>query len=75
MSERKIISARYWNANGRGISLVAAVNTGCDWAAYIAADDGESEEDCIKLAVETGSKLSAKDAKYFFPDIEESYRR
>ncbi|KKK47675.1 hypothetical protein LCGC14_3152760, partial [marine sediment metagenome] len=36
---------RYWNANGKGICIVAKEGAVQDWAAYIFADDGWSEED------------------------------
>lgn len=65
---------RYWNANGRGIAVVAVVHQGCDWAAYIGADNGQREHDCLKWAAEHGAKLSAQDAKHFFPEIKLPYR-
>ena len=74
IGEREIKEARYWNANGVGIAIVAVITRNIDWAAYIGADDGWSEDACIKLATDWGAKLSAADAKHFFPSIELPYR-
>ncbi len=69
-----IREARYWNFGGRGVSIVASITEGIDWAAYIGVDDGWSEEACIKYAAEYGAKLSKSDALHFFPNIELPYR-
>ena len=72
------IEGRYWNANGKGIAIVASITNPIDWAAYIGAGDSEEmdcTEDCIKEVAEYGVKLSEKDARHFFPDIELPYRR
>jgi len=74
MYERKIIRGRYWNCDA-GIAVVASVTQDIDWAAYIGADNGCSEEDCIQFTSDYGAKLSEKDARYFFPDIKLPYRR
>lgn len=66
--------ARYWNANGVGIAVVAVITEGVDWAAYIGADDGQRQEHCIEWTADMGEKLCFKDATYFFPDIELPYR-
>lgn len=65
---------RYWNTNGVGICIVAVVHEDVDWAAYIGADNGWSENECLVWAAERGAKLSAEDAKHFFPDIKLPYR-
>lgn len=70
-----IIEGRYWNSNGKGISVVASITEGIDWAAYIGADNGWSEEECCEWTADYGSKLSESDARHFFPDIELPYRR
>jgi hypothetical protein len=70
-----IVEGRYWNTNGKGITIVASITEGIDWAAYIGADDGFEEEDCIKWAVKFGAKLPETDARHFFPDITLPYRR
>jgi len=64
---------RYWNS-GKGICVVACVTEDVDWAAYIGADNGYREEDCLKSTAEYGSKLSENDARYFFPEIDLPYR-
>ena len=69
-----VITGRYWNSNGSGIAIVAVVTEGIDWVAYIGADKGYSEKDCILWASDYGNKLSRKDAMYFFPGIELPYR-
>jgi|TARA_Y100000310_G_C20696669_1_gene826190 hypothetical protein len=66
---------RYYNTNGKGIAIVAAVTKGIDWAAYIGADDGWHESDCLDWAAKHGAKLSEQDARHFFPAIELPYRR
>lgn len=70
----KIIEGRYWNTNGKGITIVAVITEDIDWAAYIGADDGWEEEACIKWAADYGAKLSESDARYIFPSIELPYR-
>lgn len=70
----KIIRGRYWN-DGHGIAIVASITEGIDWAAYIGADNGDCEEDCIGHAARLGEKLLEQDARHFFPDIELPYRR
>lgn len=71
---KEALEARYWNVNGVGICIVAVVTKGIDWAAYIGADDGWSEEACIRWATEKGAKLSQQDAHHFFPNIKLPYR-
>ena len=61
---------RYWNAGGFGIAIVEVVSpSGVDWAAYIGADNGESEEDCVQSVASSGAKLSRQDALHFFPSM------
>lgn len=72
--------ARYWNTNGKGICVMAVITEGIDWAAYIGADNGYSESDCMSWTCEYGAKLSEEDARYFFPkeiylETELPYRR
>lgn len=71
---RAFYEGGYWNANGKGIAVVAVVTHGIDWAAYIGADNGWSEEACLQWAAGSGTKLSQKDAEHFFPDIKLPYR-
>ena len=53
---------------------MAVITCGIDWAAYIGADDGWEEDACIIWTAEYGAKLSAEDAKHFFPSIKLPYR-
>ena len=73
--ERSTIEGRYWNSNGKGICIVAVISRGIDWAAYIGADDGYSEEACMHWAAAYGAKLSEDDARHYFPEIKLHYRR
>ncbi len=68
------IEGRYWNSNGKGICIMAWITEKIDWAAYIGADNGYSEEDCMETTCNYGSKLSESDARHFFPRIELPYR-
>ena len=70
----KIIEGRYWNTNGKGICIMAVITEGIDWAAYIGADNGWSERDLMRWTCDYGAKLSAEDAKHFFPEIKLLYR-
>ena len=72
---KKSQEARYWNTNSRGICIMASISEGIDWAAYIGADDGWSEEALMQWTLELGAKLSREDAEHFFPDIDLPYRR
>lgn len=74
LGTRIVVEGRYWNANGVGICIAAAITEGIDWAAYIGADNGYSEEHCKDWALLNGAKLSQEDARYFFPDIDLPYR-
>ena len=65
---------RYWNGNGKGICIVAKEGAVKDWAAYIFADDGWSEEDLIVETIKLGTKLLEKEARAFFPNIKLRYR-
>ena len=62
--------ARYWNANGKGICVMASVTVGVDWAAYIFADDGWCERDLMVATLERGAKLSEQDARHFFSSLD-----
>ena len=74
MIGQKIVKkGRYWNI-GLGICIVAVITEGIDWAAYIGADNGYREADCIKYTVDCGAKLSSQDALHFFPEIKLPYR-
>lgn len=68
------IEGRYWNSNGKGIAIVASITEDIDWAAYIGADNGYSELDCLEWTRDFGAKLSEADARHFFPNIKLPYR-
>jgi len=75
IGQRQTIEGRYWNTDSKGICIVAVVTEGIDWAAYIGADDGHSEGNCMEWTALHGAKLSTADAEHFFPDIKLPYRR
>lgn len=72
---REFYTGRYWNANGKGIAIVAVVTVGVDWTAYIGADDGQHEDACLVWTADHGAKLLQAEAELFFPEIELPYRR
>ena len=74
MITKTLRTGRYWNSNGHGIAIVASITDPVDWAAYIGADTGSREKDCIRYAADYGDKLSEKDARHFFPKIKLPYR-
>ena len=74
MITKTLRTARYWNSNGHGIAIVASITDPIDWAAYIGADKGLREKDCVITVAQEGDKLSEKDARHFFPAIELPYR-
>jgi len=68
-------TARYYNSNYRACAIVAVITTGIDWAAYInGCGVSEPESACVASVAEYGAKLSAHDARHFFPDIDLPYR-
>lgn len=73
--EKLTKEARYWNTNGYGICIMAWITKDIDWAAYIGADNGYSEESLMEWTLHYGAKLSEKDARHFFPDMKLPYRR
>lgn len=84
--QKRQIEGRYWNPGidyypNLNIAVVASITKKpdgviFDWAAYIGADPGaHTEEQALKTVARYGVKLSEKDARYFFPDIDAPYRR
>ena len=59
------LEGRYWNANWKGVCIMASITKGVDWAAYIGADNGQSEDECMAWTLKYGVKLYEKDARYF----------
>lgn len=83
---KRQLEGRYWNPGidcfpNLNICIVASITKApngdiFDWAAYIGADpEANTEETALKTTTKYGTKLSEKDARYFFPDIEAPYRR
>ncbi len=67
------LEGRYWGINN--ICIVASITKEIDWAAYIgAAPKAHTEDKALVEVANYGMKLSEKDARYFFPDIELPYR-
>ena len=68
--------ARFYNASSFAISIIAVINEGLDWAAYIGSTDSRitSGDAIMAFVAERGCKLTKKDAMYYFPDIKERYR-
>lgn len=71
----RVLNYSYWNANGKGICIVAVEGGIVDWAAYIGADDGQRTEECVEWTVRHGCKLSRTQAHRWFPELPiERYR-
>lgn len=76
LGDNKLIEGRYYNANYYAVAIVASITEGIDWAAYIGAPNYElEEEEAVKYVAKWGCKLSANDARHYFPDIKLRYRR
>lgn len=73
--DRYSIEGRYYNANGFAVAIIASITREVDWAAYIGAtNDDKREAETVQAVLEFGCKLSEKDAKHYFPEIELPYR-
>jgi len=71
----RVLNYSYWNANGKGICIVAVEGGIVDWAAYIGADDGQRTGECVEWTVRHGCKLSRTQAHRWFPELPiERYR-
>jgi len=75
----KYLEGRFWNQGGKQLAVVAIVtevNGRGDWAAYIGTDAPNSftERGTLEYVAERGCKLSASDAKHFFPKLKLPYR-
>lgn len=70
------LEGRFWNSRGKHIAVVACITKGIDWAAYIGTDalNSSSFDGTLKHVAKYGCKLSERDARHFFPDIELTYR-
>jgi len=70
-----VLAYNYWNCNGKGMVIVAKEGAVEDWAAYIGADDGFREEECVEWTCRQGAKLSQEQAHRWFPQFPvEAYR-
>ncbi len=75
LRNRRIITARYYNANYYATAIVASITEGIDWAAYIGgADHALPKEQAVEYVRDYGCKLLEKDARYFSPNIKLPYR-
>ncbi len=73
--ERQILEGRYFNCNGYSCAIVAVITFPIDWAAYMGGHDGKArEEETIAFVAKHGAKLSQRDARHFFPQIDLPYR-
>ena len=66
--------ARYYNANGYAMAVVAVVNNNgldlFDWAAYMGGCSSDlSEQEALNWVARFGCKLGQHDAAHFFPDL------
>ncbi len=75
LGDRSVVVGRYFNANYQAMAIVATISEGIDWSAYAnGVDYTLREQDAAEWVAANGSKLSADDARYFFPQIELPYR-
>ena len=66
------VEGRYFNAQGWGVAIVASVNHGVDWGAYIGATWAPvSEQETMDYVAKLGCKMQEKDARYFFPELKD----
>lgn len=66
---RMAFIARYWTGLHGNFAIVAVLNPGVDWAAYIGGMKA-SRAKCIQDVIDFGAKLSEEDAMKFFGEIE-----
>lgn len=65
---------RYWNVNGLSVAIVASIGIEGAWAAYIGAADVQTEDAALAVVAANGAKLTERDARHFFPEIDLPYR-
>ena len=74
------ITARYFNASGFAVAIVASITHGIDWAVHIGATHGYMhgpllEDETAQYVAKHGCKMQEKDARYYFPELKNlSYR-
>ena len=67
---RYSVTARYFNAQGWAVAIVASVTHGIDWGVYIGATWGPmSEKETIEYVDKHGCKMREEDARYYFPEL------
>lgn len=69
--------ALFYSSNGYNVAVIAVVNPGIDWAAYVGGCDGRStERDTAYWVARYGCKLPVEHACHFFPRLSRRlYRR
>ncbi len=73
--ERQVLEGRYFNCNGYSCAIVGVINFPMNWAAYMHGHDGKARrEETIEFVAKYGVKLSPRDARFFFPQINLPYR-
>ena len=67
----EVVSGRYWNSNYFASAIVATITHEVDWAAYSGGAPVDiSREQAEEWVSKFGAKLSEKDARHFFPQLE-----
>lgn len=71
MAAADIVTSKYWNTNGIGISVVAIEGQINDVAAYIGASErgAEYESEAQEWSRRYGAKLTEEEAKGMLPQI------
>jgi hypothetical protein len=74
--EKEFIAQHFYQ-HGMRTTVVAVVNAGRDWAAYLGAtlEVGFNEEGATQVVHQYGHKLSEEQANAFFPNVTEPYRK
>lgn len=71
-----VVGIKYWNTNGVAIAIVAVKGYADDWAAYVGADGGWKESECVEWTKRHGAKLTQAEAAALFPALPvEAWRR
>ncbi len=74
-NNRVVVPARYTNANGFALAVIATITFDddgemIDWAAYWGGcDQTKREHDCYEWVRKNGNKMSLEDACYFFYEL------
>ena len=70
------VEGKYVCGDGGPVAIVARINRGQDWSAYVGAGQfrNESEEATLAYVAKVGIKLSREEAYFYFPWVEEAWR-